>query len=289
MARTIDEINQGIVDATAADATLGTLLTSTSKVAMWRLKAWIVSVCMYVLETLFDLHKAEVQGIITAQKAHTLGWYETMMKAFQYGFQLVDEKDYYDNTNVDPATLAASLIITQASAKENQDGSVRIKLAKTVAGVLGPLSGPELTAATSYASRIKDAGVRLIMTSQNADALKLILEIYYDAQILDNTGKRLDGTNDTPIQNAIVSYLQSQNIVRFNGLFVLSKLVDVINAVDGVVYAQVDNAQAREYGVVPWTQINVLGAPNEYTPAAGYMNIDVNNDLTMNFTPHPQI
>ena len=106
MARTIAQIQQSIIDSKNADATLSAL-SSSSNVAIWKLWSYIVAVCQWVLENLFDLHKSEVTAIIAAQKPHTLQWYVTKAKAFQYGIILPPDTDVHEA--IDDPTVAAEM------------------------------------------------------------------------------------------------------------------------------------------------------------------------------------
>src|SRR5690348_4720476 len=112
MARTISQIQQALLDQVAADSTLSSLLTSTSNVAIWRLWTYVVAFCQWTIETLFDQHVAEVTNIIATQKPHTLQWYVTMAKQFQYGDSLVADSDIY--AVLDPSKQ----IISYAAATE---------------------------------------------------------------------------------------------------------------------------------------------------------------------------
>jgi len=242
MARTIAQIQQAIIDAKTADATLSGL-TSSSNVAIWRLWTYIVALCQWTLENLFDLHKSEVGTIIATQKPHSLQWHVTMAKAFQFGVSLPSDSDIYAIVPpVDPTVL-----IVQNAAAVELTNLVRIKVAKLLSGVLAPLSGGELTAFTTYMGRIKDAGVRLQCTSGAADNLQLSLKVFYDPLVLDSTGARLDGTSATPVKNAINAFLDN---LPFNGLFVLNNLIAALQAIDGVRIGDVELAQAN-YGATP--------------------------------------
>ena len=259
MARTIAQIQQSIINAKTADATLSGL-TSTSNVAIWLLWSYIVASCQWVLENLFDAHKTEVSGLIAAQKPHTLQWYVTLAKQFQYGVALPVDSDTYTTTSTDP-TVA---IINYAAAVELSN-LVRVKVATLSGSSLAPVSTPQLTALTAYMQLVKDAGVRLQVTSGSPDTLQLQVTIYYDPLVLDPTGARLDGTASTPVLDAVNAFLTT---LPFNGLFVLNSLVAALQVVDGVVIGDVVNAQAT-YASLPYTPVTV-----EYTPDAGYMTLD---------------
>ena len=273
MARKIAEIQQSIIDAKNADATLAGL-TSTSNTAIWLLWTWVIATVSWTLEVLFDRHKAEVTAIINGQSPHTLEWYAYMAKQFQYGVSLPAGSDVY---LVVPPADATVLIIKYAAAIE-MSRQVRVKVAKLSAGILAPLSSPELTAFSAYMNRIKDAGLRLQLTSGNPDNLQLAVNIYYDPLTLDNTGARLDGTGATVVKDATNNFLDN---LPFNGLFVLNSLIAAMQAVEGVRIAQVVTAQAN-YAATPYVSI-----PVEYVPDAGYMILD-DTYFTANITyiPH---
>lgn len=260
MARTIAQIQQSIIDSKNTDATLSAL-TSTSSVAIWKLWTYIVAVCQWALENLFDLHKSEVAAIIARQKAHTLQWYVTKAKAFQYGVSLPPDSDVYDIVPPDDTSV---LIIANAAAVELPN-LLRIKAAKAGVGGLAALSTGELASFTTYMQRIKDAGVRVQCTSGNPDNLQLELKVCYDPLVLDEAGARLDGTNTQPVKDAINLYMEN---LPFNGLFVVNRLIDAIESVEGVRIADTGIVRAN-YGAMPYVNIDY-----EYNPDAGYMILD---------------
>lgn len=261
MARTIVEIRDSIIAEKEADSALA-VLSSTSKVAVWRLWVNVTARAMWVFETLFDSHKAEVKAVIDGMKPHSLQWYCNKAKAYQHGVSLPEDSDVYA---VVPPEDDAVLIVSNAAGVE-LGGLVRIKVAKGVSGSLSALSGGELSAFTAYMGRIKDAGVRLQLTSGAADDLRLGVSVAYDPLVLDSTGARLDGTAATPVKDAINTFLKN---LPFNGLFVINKLVEYVeNNVEGVVIFTLDSVEAR-YGAIPYATVEV-----EYVPDAGYMELD---------------
>ncbi len=160
-----------------------------------------------------------------------------------------------------------SVLIIKCAAAEEYFGLnvVRIKVAKQDGDELGPLSEPELTALKGYMQKVKDAGVRMRVTSEDPDDLSLHLSVYYDPLVLNSAGARLDGVDDTPVKKAINLFLAS---LPFNGVFVLNELIDAIEAVDGVEIAHVPYAAARHLPV-DYAEVAV-----KYTPDAGYMLLD---------------
>lgn len=256
-----------------SNPTLGPQLTSTSSVAIWRLWTYIVAVCQYVLESLFDAHVSEVQNIIANQVPHTLQWYVNKAKAFQYGDALPADSDIYTVTDT------SKLVVNYAAATEVSNG-LRIKVATLSGTALAPLASPQLTAFTAYMKLVRDAGVRLQITSGSADRFVASLTIYYDALQLNSSGSRLDGTSNTPVQDAVAAFLDA---LPFNGLFVLNSFIYAIQQVPGVVICDANSVQAT-YGALPLTTVTV-----EYLPDAGYMTCNTTTDLTLNFVAHEPV
>lgn len=280
MARTISEIQNEILDQVATRPEISGYLTSPSQAAIYRAFSYITAVGQWVNEKLFDAHKKEVSDIIAVQVPHKAKWYSMMAKKFQYGYDLVLDQDYYDNSALTEAQIEDAQIVKFAAILEVVPG-LRVKVATIDAGDLAPLSAGQLAAFEEYMKRVKDAGVRLFVSSGDPDSLSLDLKIYYDPLVLDNSGARLDGTNDTPVPDAITDFLQ--NGVPFNGLFVLSEFIDALQAIEGVIIPELVSAMAK-YGALPFQPIEL-----EYNPDAGYLRINDPGDLTINYYPHDPI
>lgn len=284
MARTIqtifDEIkNEALNQATqAGNAAMISMLGNTSKVAIWKLLFYAVAFGIYSLEVMFDLLRIEIDEDIKKMKPHSARWYAEKAKLFQYGFALIQESDEYDNTGFSETQVEQSKIIAHSAVVE-QDRGIRIKVAKDTGVDLGPLTIGELDSFSHYMERVKDAGIKLRITSSVADDLKAQLRIYYDPLVLAANGSRIDGTSLEPVQDALKLYLKN---LPFNGLFVPQLMVDHLQEVNGVVIVKDDLWQAR-YGALAFANIDV-----EYTPDSGYLRID-NNDLTIQFIPHAVI
>lgn len=274
MARTIAQIQQALLDQVAADSTLSTQLTSTSSVAIWRLWTYVVAVCQWTLEVLFDQHKSDINAILSAQRPHTYQWYATMAKAFQYGYSLVADSNTY--AVIDPTAQ----VVTYAACVAFDPKGIKLKVATGAPGSLAPLSSPQFTAFQAYMQLVKDAGVRIYFVNQPADSLLLNLNIYYDATVLDGTGARLDGTASTPVKDAINNYLAN---LPFNGLYTNFALLNAIVAVDGVVIPDLVSAQGNFYGSsLPYVNIDP-----QYNPQSGYLAIvNPSSDLTITYYPH---
>lgn len=263
MARTIAEIQAAIVAAVQADTTLAGL-TSTSATALWRLLARVVASAIFAFEVINDTFRAALLAEVEALKPHTLRWYQEKALLFQYGSDLPEDSDNYDNSALDDATIAAQRIIAQAAATES-NGTVTVKVAREVSGALAPLSRPQFRSLTSYLNEVKDAGVDLEPLSQDGDKLTVAATVYYDPLVLTSTGARIDGALAQPVQDAIKAYLRA---LPFNGVLIRSALFDVLQGVDGVYTPVLSSVQAGRFDAVSLGEVQV-----QYLPYAGYFKL----------------
>ena len=197
---------------------------------------------------------------------HTAFWYAARAKEFQFGDLLQATDGPVQYAVVD----TSKRIINAAAVKELVSGAASIliiKVAKESGLQLTALSNAELTAFKGYINSIRDAGVVVQVVSQNADLLKLQLDIYYNAivPIADIQAN---------VEVAIIKYLKS---LPFDGVFRVLSLVDAIQQVEGVVDIKTVLAEATTaYTTTPnYVPIDVF-----YETVAGYINVDPNFPLT---------
>ncbi|WP_392419414.1 nucleotidyltransferase [Capnocytophaga canis] len=269
MARSIEDIQEQIYQAKASEPALNEL-NSTSKTAIWRLMIYIVSVAIWTLEKLFDLHKKEVDEMLSELKPHTARWYRNKALAFQYGFDLLPDSDHFDNRGSSEDTIASSKIITYSAVVESKnEGRLIVKIATEQGGELQPITDQQKNAFETYLSEIKDAGVRLSVVNHPPDVLRLKMKIVYDPLVLDANGQSiLDATK--PVEDAIKTYLKN---LPFDGELVLAHLVDALQQVKGVkvphlILAESKNVKSNgEYGDFEVIEISKI-------PTAGYFAIE---------------
>lgn len=271
MARELSVIQQEMIDNLTANG----IAVSGSRTSLRRLWTYVISFCIWVHEQLFDAHKDELNAIIDAQKSHTLKWYQSVALEFQYGQNLIPETGKYANTGMDEAEIEAQKIVEVASVTEI-DGKLRIKVARLVDGELEPLTEQQLLSFSTYIDNKKDAGVKIVKDSLPPDALKLEIDIFYNALVLSSTGARIDGTSETPVPDAISLFLKN---LPFNGEYANTRLVDVMQKIDGVVLPVIKTSQAK-YGLYPFSVID-----ERYIPDAGYLRV-AEADLTINYRPY---
>ena len=255
MARTAQQLDAELLAAQNSYPELAAL-TSPSATALHRLWRYVVRVCMQVLETNWDRHRADVDAIVARAPAGTTTWYADRAKEFQKddGSLAVLPNGAIGYATVD----LAARIITQATAKENAlSGKLFLKLAKDgpTAGTLAALSAAELVQARGYFAQRGFAGVRLEIVSRDADRLQVAGNVYYNP-LLDVA------TVQAGVVTAVQQYLAS---LDFDGLVYVTRLTDAIQAVPGVrdVAPLVVSARVGAALPVPFARV--------YETAAGYI------------------
>jgi len=274
MARTIEQILTQIIAAKNADATLAATLTSNSKVAIWRLWAYIIAVCIWTLENLHDITVAAQNKYIKDTKIHSFTWYSDYGKKFQFGSALPWGEVEYDNSGLTDAQVDAQKVVKFCSCTKTP-GGLMVKVAGLTGGNLAPIGAPEFAAFQQYMFRVGAAGDNLFFKNNNPDSLKLAMTIFYDPLVLNSQGKRLDGTNDTPVMSAIDNFIKAMD---FNGRLVPQYLMDAIESTEGVKVASLTSAQSQ-YGVLAYSNI----PPEGVVPDAGYLRILNPADLVITY------
>lgn len=248
---------QNLAPGADTETQLLTDLNSDSKVAIWRLWAYIQAAAIYVHETLWDLYQKEVDDTVAAGHAGTARWYRDKMLAFQYADPLVYDATTgkYGYAVINPALQ----IVKHAAVVEGNNGIVIFKAAKETAGNLAALDGLEKTSLESYLRKIRWAGTRFALISGDGDYIRITASIYFDAVYTETVVK-------TAVELAVKGYIEG---LPFNGEFLISKLEDAIQAVSGINDVVISQVQTKKQAVDPY--INVSRA---YIPEFGYFRFD---------------
>lgn len=222
---------------------------------------------MATIENLFTYHKQDITFQVENERYGYKQWFVDKSLKFQYGDSFPDEGLEYETIDTEKQ------IVKYAACEDIESGiGLLLKVVKVVNNNYAALEPDELTAFTSYINRIKPAGVPIKVRSLIGDALVLSLKVVYDPLVINSSGQLISDTNIYPIRDAIQNYLKS---IDFNGMFVGMKLIDEIQKVEGVEIALIDLATANFAGIS--TTANGL----YYKPYAGYLTLDVEEDLTV--------
>lgn len=231
MARTTEAIFADLLAKKEADANLA-VLSSTSKTAVWRLWLYITAYAIWSLETLFDVHRTEVNSILSELKPHTARWYRNKALAFQYGFDLYPDTDVFNNVGYTQEQIDNSKMIKYAAVTEAVNESRLIVKIATEDGnsELAPIGEPEKESFDAYIDEIRDAGVKVTVINYLPDVLRLHIKIYYDPLVLTSSGVSIL-TGKKPVEIALKEFMKE---LPFNGELILSALVDKLQQTEGV-------------------------------------------------------
>ena len=285
--RTISDIKKELTDAFMANDQLQAVYGFTpgtafdkqfSRISLESILLYIVAFAQWTLEKLFDTHTQEVTDYIATMKPHTLRWYQEKAKAFLYGFTLIDGTDQFDTTGKGDDEIASAQVVKFAAVTES-GATLYLKIAGEESGRPKKLDASQKAAFEAYLHEYKDAGVRVDVTSEQGDYLRLSLDVYYNPLLLTATGQsKSDGTY--PVEDAIKNYIEQ---LPFNGEYRNNALVDAIQQTTGVVMVQLHSA-AQSVDNVTYNPVAAF-----CTPFAGYFEYDrdgVKTIQTINYIPY---
>jgi hypothetical protein len=252
-----------------------------SRVSIEGILFYVAAAAMWTLEKLFDLHRAEVAGIIDELKPHSLRWYVNKAKGFMLGKALVADSDYYDTAGMTDEEIAAARVVKYAAAVE-KSAVVYLKIATSPGPSEGgepePLGADALAGFRAYMKEVKDAGVVVEVVNEPAEHFRLKLSVYYDPMVMDNTGMAFDGT--TPVQDTIKKFVKD---LPFNGEYRNVALVDALQQIEGVVIPELHLAETSRDGQT-WEQVDAKAAPY-----SGYYKLYAEGDLDISFVPYQTV
>lgn len=273
MARTISEIQQQMLDNIAADPVLGSLLTSTSRRAIYRLWTYIVAVAINTLEQLMDIFSAKVEAIAATAAPATATWLQAQILKFQYSdtnpqvVQLINFAPAY------PVVDETLRIISRCSVTTNLSSQVLVKVA--TGEPPAALNSAQVAALQSYLGEIGIAGVIYNVISEASDKLFVQANIFYQGQY--------SAVIKANVIAAIGAYLSA---LPFNGQVKITDLEDAITGVEGVNDVVLVNVRARANGTVfassSYLVQNQQTLSRLWNTIAGYMVGETTTGSTLN-------
>jgi hypothetical protein len=280
MARAISLIQQQILDNVAADPTLGPLLTSTSKRAIYNLWAFIVAVAVNVVEQLIDIMNAFVESVAAAAAPGSPAWVQAQVLNFQYSDTVPQVAQLINFAPAYPVVDPTLRIISRCSISTDLANNVQIKVATGTTPAA--LSTDQLAALVAYVKVFGVAGITYTSNSTDADRLYIQAEVYYLGQY---------GTAEVlAVQTAIANFLAT---IPFNGVLKVSDLEAAIRTVPGVDDVLLQNVSARAattaYGSGTSLVLNNQVVSRIWNTVSGYIiNEDTTGetiDLSLTFIP----
>jgi hypothetical protein len=232
-----------------------------------------------------DEYERRVQASLDAQRVHKTSWYQDVLLKYQHG-AVYDDLGNYDNINRTEAEVAAMQVFKHAAVTRTiSNGAIvlRCKVAGESNGVFTAATAAQVTAASAYLQDNTDAGTLSLVTTGDGDDLLLKITVYFDPTILDSDGKRLDGTNNTPVLDATNTYLQQKEL---NDSYVKGDHEYAMRQVEGVRIVEVTEV-ASKYAQHSYTSTNIANAGpiNQIRVAdSGYFIVDM-NELEITYEP----
>lgn len=255
-----DDTLEGLGHANDDATKLVADLNSTSKVAIWRLWAYITAVVIFFHEKLWDLFKAEVEDKLKAIPGTDI-WLARECKKFQYHDTEPQNLVFQEDGSYAYDEVVADNQIIKRVAVSSEFGATVVKVATqlTEGGVLQKLSGDQLNSFEGFLRLIQYAGSSVSVASEDSDKMRVHLEIYHNALTPLPELK-------TRVEEAITNYLSN---LQFDGAFKVIKLIDGIQALDSITDVSVTKIEAKSTQASGFTDVSRV-----YHPASGYIEID---------------
>lgn len=217
---------------------------------------YIFAAAAWVIETLFDRHKAEVNERVEQIMPHRPKWYRDMVLKFMKSKALIPDTDDYDTTGMTEDDIAAARVVKHAVATENIDSSIlTIKVAGEDGGTRVKLDAQTEEQLLAYIMEVKDAGVKIALVNMDADTFDCEVDIYYDPMLIPEEV-------EAAARAAIEDYIEN---LPFNGEYTNMALIDRLQAVEGVRIPELKGASTSPAGDTAVIEIDA-----RYVPLAGY-------------------
>lgn len=225
----------------------------------------IVAAAIYVLETLFDAFKEDVDAKIAQAAVASIPWYHKISMEFQYGDALVFDEQ--TQQFVYPVVDESKQIVKFAACRDL--GGMVYVLASKDNGFGSPaaLSSAELSAFDAYLRERKPAGVLLQTDSFSPDLVRVVMAVQYDPQVITSEGELIADPTVYPVEEAINSYL---NGIVYGGALNKTKLVDAVQGAAGVIDVSLTSVSVK------------TAAGDEYSPVSGNNYVSVGGSFVSN-------
>lgn len=243
-----------------------------SKVSVESVIFGIVASAIYVLESLFDKLKMEVDKQVSTAIVASIPWYHKISLAYQHGDKLVFDEEtmqyVYDNIDTEKQ-------VVKYAACRDMGGYINLLVAGADAtGRPKALPAAVLTAFTSYMNSRKPAGVFLDVFSFDPDIVKISLQVEYDPMLLNQDGSLISDASVFPVEKAVTEYLYS---IEYGGVFNKTKLIDAVQRAIGVKDVVVTKVEAKSAAAESFQVVDV----NSYSSVGGSMApVDLKNQIT---------
>lgn len=216
--------------------------SSDSKLSILNGITWSFAAVVFSFEVLLDLFAVDISRVINNRINGTPTYYINALKQYQRGDELMVREDglAFGYAETDPTKQ----IITQASYTEshsdvNMDNKLILKVATGNKGSLHAIDAEELILIQAYINKIKFAGTRAEVTSQEGDVLIPRVSVYYDGAVLEPEVYDL-------IEEQLNVYMQD---ISFDSAIYVSDIIAAIRKAEHVTDVYIDTAAIPGQGI----------------------------------------
>ena len=245
-------------------------LTSTSQQSVFRNLAYAFAVAANQLETYYGVFETDIENRAIQIPTGTSAWYSSESLLFQFGYALTFTDGVWTYADTTSQAAEDAKIIKFAAVDVNNE-NLFIKVAKDDgSGLATPLdAGTELVAFREYWQLKQFPGVNINLVSQAGDQVTIEYKIGLDGNLLNPTTGQKYSDSTYPVEVAIEAYLQTFQSENFNGKFLVNKLTDTIQAVEGV-----KNVIPETVIIDGFDILNDVTYNRGYVTAAGWLAIN---------------
>ncbi|WP_195594492.1 hypothetical protein [Bacteroides fragilis] len=216
--------------------------SSDSKLSILNGITWMFSAVIFSFESLLDVFAVDISNILNSRINGTPTYYINALLQYQQGSELMMREDglAFGYNEVD----TSKQIITQASYMEshddvNLDNKLILKVATGEKGKLHAVAPEELVLIQSYINRIKFAGTRIEVTSQEGDILIPRLSVYYDGAVMES---EVYGQ----VEEQLNVYMLG---IQFDSTIYVSDIIAAIRKAEHVTDVYIDEDAEPEQGI----------------------------------------
>ena len=243
------------------DGALAPFGLSSSAVAEWRLWRDVVVDIVLNFVGIIAIFKADITNYVSTKQTGLPGWYVDVCKYFQNGDSLVS----YDGILKYPVIDATKQVVKLAAVTEIDEDILVIKVATISSGVIGPLSGPQLTNFKNYMNARRPPGVKLNIVSNSPDVVYYEITAEFDPMF-----------SEADVSAGINAALDTFRLnFPFDGIFYKSAFLASVENVPGVVGVQLD------IDLIFSTGEYVSGLIYKHEMPAGYFNYDSGSFISL--------
>lgn len=269
MARTVKAIKKTMTDSFMSDPDIrqkyglsgnGSFEDTFSSVSLESILFFIVASAIYILESLFDQFRNDVDAKIATAVLASIPWYHKVCLEYQHGDSLVydDATGQFHYQTVD----TSKQVIKFAACRDKGGGVLVLVSGEDAQGLPAALSKDILTPFKSYLNSRKPAGVIIEVYSYDPDEIRIYMQVQYDPMIMNEDGSLISDRSVFPVEDSVDTYLR--NIV-YGGVFNKTKLVDAVQSATGVADVLLGNVETK---ADPASDFSLIQG-NNYTAVGG--------------------